>query len=345
MVPMAFASPIPLTPLAACCGATALLLSGCGADPETDTEASGAVLDNCGIEIDAEEPPERVFASYQPAIEMAHALGLSDRLVGTAFLDAVVMDAYAEAQQDQVYFERNPSREELLGLEPDFVLAGYNGVFTDEEFGTRASLEELGVRTWIFSPLCPSDDGLTDETIDPADVTLDNVYADLRDLGALFDVEDTAEAVIEDMQARIDEVAEAVAEADETPEVIIGRPDDEGFRVSGGPDFGTEIIELAGGVNAAEDLDEARNVDLSTEALIERDPDFILVDVCCDAEMTAADAADDVAAIMDDPALANVTAVEEEQVVEFTFADRAASVRSAESVALVAELIHPGLLD
>ena len=91
-------------------------------------------------------PPERVFAAYQPAIEMAHALGISDRLVGTAYLDAEVLPEYAAAQKDRKYYKNLPSREELLSQNPDFVLSGFNDVFSssgsDSSFGSRKSLSE-----------------------------------------------------------------------------------------------------------------------------------------------------------------------------------------------------------
>lgn len=327
--------------------ALTLAATACGGTADDDNggehAAGGETIRNCDVDVAADAPPERVFAAYQPAIEMAHALGIGDRLVGTAFLDAEVLDEYAAVQAEQEYYPQNPSREELLGLQPDFVLSGFNGVFTDESFGTRESLRELGVQSWIFSPLCPSEDGLTDETIDPATVTFDSIYTDLRDLGALFGVEERAEEVVAEMESTLEEVAETVADAEEPPSVMIGRPDDEGFRVSGGPDFGTVILEHAGAVNAFADLDERRNHDVATEDVIERDPDFILVDMCCDAEMTAADAAPDVEEILSDPALANLTAVTEDQVLEFTFADRSAGVRSAPAVAMVAEMVHPDL--
>src|SRR5690606_5927701 len=153
-------------------------------------------IENCGIDVTVEEPPERVYAAYQPAIEVAHALGISDRLVETAFLDSQVLPEYLDAQNDAEYVERLPSREALLATNPDFVLSGFNGVFAKDDpdgFGTRASLAELGVQSWILSPLCPSADGLTDETIDPAMVTVEMIHQDLRVLGQIFGVEQRAE--------------------------------------------------------------------------------------------------------------------------------------------------------
>lgn len=337
--------------------ALVLTVTACGGgadDGGADPEAAEETITNCDVEVPADEPPERVFAAYQPGIEMAHALGISDRLVGTAFLDAQVSEEYADDQAEQEYYENIPSREELLSHNPDFVLSGFNGAFTDEEFGTRASLRELGIESWMPSPLCPSEDGQSDETIDPSTVTMQHIYDDLRDLGMLFDAGDRAEEVVADMEGTVQGVADtledefgALGEMDEgdRPSVMVARPDDQGFRVAGGPDFSTEIIDLAGGVNAFEDLDDGRNHAVSTEDVIERDPDFVLVDVCCDAAMTAADAAPQVEEVLDDPVLANVTAVEEEQVAEFTFADRSAGVRSAPAVATVAEIIHPDLFE
>ncbi|MDS1270600.1 ABC transporter substrate-binding protein [Lipingzhangella sp. LS1_29] len=338
----------PILGLTLALGACSPTDGGDGGTTDEGGQAAGDTIQNCDIEVPADEAPERVFAAYQPAIEMAHALGISDRLVGTAYLDAEVLPEYAEAQEAQEYYANIPSREELLNHDPDFVLSGFNGVFADGgdgSFGTRTELRELGIESWIFSPLCPSEDGGTDESIDPSTVTMDSIYADLHDLGTIFGVEERAEEVVTEMQETVSETEEIVAEAEDTPSVVIGRPDDEGFRVTGEPDFSTVLLEHAGAENPFADLDEARNIDVSTEELIERDPDYILVDVCCDAEMTAADAADGVAEIRNDPALANVTAVEEDQVLEFTFADRSAGVRSAPVVAEIAEMVHPELYE
>lgn len=327
-----------------------LTTTSCGS-PDAASENAGGnaeTVHNCDIdvEISAENPPERVFAVYQPAIEMAHALGISDRLVGTAYLDAKVIDDYANAQEGQKYYPEIPSREKLLSRKPDFVISGFNGVFTtDGQFGTRASLRELGVESWIFSPLCPSEDGRGDQAIDPSTVTMDSIYGDLRDLGTVFGVEERAEEVVAGMEETVADVEDAVGDVENEPEVMVARPSDDGFRAAAGSDFATEMIDLAGGTNAAADVENERHANFGTEEIIARDPDHIFVDVCCDADMTAADAAPSVEEITSDPALANVTAVEEGNVHEWTFADRSAGVRSARVAADIARTIHPDQFD
>lgn len=325
--------------------ATVASCSSDTSEPTGEASADAVTVENCGIDVSVSGPPERVYAAYQPATEIAHALGISDRLVGTAFLDSQVLPEYTDAQQQVPYVPQLPSRDGLLATNPDFVLSGYNNFFSegsgDTSVGTRASLSELGIQSWILSPLCPSEDGLSDEAIDPAAVRVDTIYQDLRDLGTIFGAEDRAEEVIADQQARIAAVEEAVAGADRPSVAIMLIDDDGGYRVAGGIDFGTQIIEHAGGVNAFADLTQRRHVDVDIEEIIRRDPDVILTSVCCDISYTAESGAQEAATLAANPALAGVAAVRNDQVHPYLFSDRAAGVRAAHAVEVVASILHP----
>jgi iron complex transport system substrate-binding protein len=173
---------------------------------------------------------------------------------------------------------------------------------------------------------------------------MDNVYADLRDLGRLFGVEDRAEQVIADQQRRIAAVETAVKNASR-PTVAIVRPGLEGggLTVPGGPDFGTVLIRQAGGVNAFADLTAQRNVKISVEEFIKRDPDYVLVSGCCDASLTLAAATPEVNKILRDPALANLKAVRNKHVIPWLFANHSAGVRGASTTENLARLVHPDL--
>ncbi|MEV0335334.1 ABC transporter substrate-binding protein [Nocardia sp. NPDC050717] len=327
--------------------ACAIVITGCAAPPVPEANGADAVTRaNCGLEVSVPEPPRRIYAAYQPAIEIAHALGVTDRLVGTAFLDAAVLPEYREAQAKSAYAEKLPSRDELLAENPDFVLSGFNGVFAksaQQSVGTRAGLGELGIRTWVLSPLCPSADGLADEAIDPKTVRFENVYADLRDLGALWGVADRADAVVAQLGARIDTVRAKTGTAPRPRVAVVTPKDDGSYQVAGGLDFITQIIEAAGGTNAFADLTARRNVAIGAEELIARDPDIILTSQCCKATYTRDDARPQVDKLVGNPAFANLTAVRSGAVHPFLFADRAAGVRIAHATELVAALIHPEL--
>lgn len=323
-------------------------LTSCAAEGDDTPEAQGTSVQNCSLTVTVDGPPERVYAAYQPAIEVAHALGISDRLVETAFLDSQVLPEYEAAQRDAKYVEKLPSREALLSSNPDFILSGFNGVFAEGSatgFGTRGSLVDLGVQSWILSPLCPSEDGLTDEAIDPSTVDVESIHEDLRSLGAIFNVEDEAEEVIRDQTTRIQAVQSAVADADRPRVAIVTAREDGTFSVAGGSDFGTQIIELAGGTNVFADLTAVRNNQIDIEELLKRDPDVVLTSKCCDASYVREDAQEEVDTLMELPALSGMSAVENNQVHPFLFADRAAGVRAAHAIELVASILHPDLVD
>ena len=325
--------------------ASVLGVAACAGPPTPDAAATGAGTTevNCGIEVTVPGPPQRIYALYQPAIETVHALGLSHRLVGTAFLDAQVVEPYASAQEGVPYQPDLPQREALLAANPDFVLAGYNNAFAstgDESISTRADLARLGVQTWINAPLCPSADGLSDEAIDPATVSMATIYDDLRGLGRVLGAEERAVELAGQLQAKVAAVQEQVAGKARPSVAILLNDDDGSYRVASGIDFGTRILEMAGADNVFADLTEKRHVAVSKEELIARDPDVILTSTCCDAAYTVADGEPDVQQILADPALAGSTAVREGRVFAFLFADRAAGIRAPYAAERVASLVH-----
>ncbi|MDN5893963.1 iron complex transport system substrate-binding protein [Brevibacterium sp. Mu109] len=330
-------------------GVVALTFSmvGCGSGSSNDAAAGSVTVENCGRDVSVAAPPERVYAVYQPSAEMMSALGLGDRIVGSSFFDGEFLPEYADAFEGAPYSENNPTREALLATNPDFVFGGYGTVFaadTPNGVGTRASLKKVGIESYVLTPFCPTKDGKTDQEVDPADVTVDAIYNDLLAIGELFGVEDKAEALVAEYKSRIGKVEDAVADADR-PTVAYVRPQEDGtFQICGGIDFGTQIIEHAGGVNAFADVTTTRNIYVDAEELIKRDPDVILTNSGFGIDYTLDDAQSDVDKIMKNPAFAGLTAVKNHTVYPSLFADRSAGVRTAHAIEQLAQLIHPDLV-
>ena len=132
----------------------ALLLTACGPAQGDQTDPTTAdappVGENCGREVAVDRPPERVVTMNQHATELLLALDLGDRVVGTAFLDDDIhpdlADAYAAVP---VLADTYPSKEEVLGADPDLVFAGFVSAFADDAAGSRSDLEELGIATHL----------------------------------------------------------------------------------------------------------------------------------------------------------------------------------------------------
>ena len=71
------------------------------------------------------------------------ALGLQDRLVGTAYLDDQILPEFAAAyQRIPVLAAKYPSREVLLAARPDFLYAAYPGAFGADRHRIAGGLEE-----------------------------------------------------------------------------------------------------------------------------------------------------------------------------------------------------------
>src|SRR5690606_18551450 len=105
-----------------------LLLAGCAGAPEKEsaTAESGdrfpVELVNCDHEVVVESAPERVVTLNQGATAVVLALGLGDRLAGTAYLDDAISDRWAqEYEKVPVLAEEYPTNEALLKAEPDLV--------------------------------------------------------------------------------------------------------------------------------------------------------------------------------------------------------------------------------
>ncbi|MEU8606969.1 hypothetical protein AB0C29_03085 [Actinoplanes sp. NPDC048791] len=136
-----------------------VLLAGCSAtadEPDTAPSAStGPVtLANCGAPLTVTKPPARAVTMNQPATEIMLALGLQDRMIGTAYLDDAILSQYAAAYgKIPVLAKEYPSKEKLLEAEPDFVYASFSSAFIDEGAGDRESWEKLVHRQQLSG--CP----------------------------------------------------------------------------------------------------------------------------------------------------------------------------------------------
>ncbi|HWV77528.1 MAG TPA: putative F420-0 ABC transporter substrate-binding protein, partial [Isoptericola sp.] len=176
-------------------------LAGCAQDPAdatssaapTDASAGGTAypltLDNCGVETTVEAAPQRVVTVKSSTTEMLLALGLGDRIVGSAFLDGPVPDSLADAAADvpavaDPMAEQVPGAEAVLGLEPDLVYAGWESNLTADGAGDRATLAKLGVASYVSPAACKAPEYMPDP------LTFDDVFAEIDEVGEVFDASD-----------------------------------------------------------------------------------------------------------------------------------------------------------
>src|SRR5699024_12259647 len=102
-------------------------------------------VDNCGFSVSAEEPPERIVTIKSTSTELVLALGLGDRLVGTAFPDGPLPDGLAEPDPTPpVPSDQPPGSEAVLAVERDIVFSGWESNFTSEPADEREGVAARG---------------------------------------------------------------------------------------------------------------------------------------------------------------------------------------------------------
>lgn len=300
----------------------------------TAAESVGSVgypmtFDNCGTEVTFDAAPERVLAIKSTSIEMMLALGLEDSLIGTAFSDGPVADDWADAAADvPVISEKVPGQEATLELEPDLVYAGWESNLSAEGAGERDTLATLGVNTYVSPAACQR------EGYQPNPLTFDEVFAEIAQVGQIFDVADRADALVADQRARLDAIT----------------PDDRQLTAlwySSGSDtpFVGGTIGAPGMIMRAVGLENIADVagtwsSLSWEAVVDANPDVIVL-----VDSAWGSTEKKIGVLESNPATAALPAVQEGRYLVVPFPAGEAGVRNVEAVeslsAQLAELDLP----
>jgi len=316
---------------AAPAGVVLAALAACGGGPADDgaareaapaaTTTSGAfapvTLDSCGTEVTVDSPPERVVAIKSTSIEMLLALGLADRLVGTAFADGPVPDEYAAAYDAvPVLSDKVPGQEALLAVQPDFVYAGWESNFSDDGAGERDALQDLGIGTYVSPAACK------EPAYMPDPLTFDGVFDEIREIASVFGVQDRAEALIADQRAQLDAVTPP---AEETTALWYSSGTDTPY-VGAGIGAPQMMMDAAGLTNIFADVHDTWT-SAGWEQVVAADPDVI---VLVDAAWNTAESK--IAMLEANPATSRLTAVAGHRYLTVPFPAAEAGVRNAEAV-------------
>lgn len=317
--------------------AAAALLAACGSDEPADPgRAAGsaaddgfpATVESCGFETTVESAPERAVAMNQGATEVLLALGLGDRVVGTAYLDDAVAERWADEYAElPVLSDDYPDTESLLQTEPDFVYGSYTSAFGGDAAGSQEDLAELGVASYVSPFGCGRAD--PGESAGADGVSFDDVWGELRDVAAVFGVGDRAEELVAEQQELLADPAIATAgeglsifwydSGDTTPFTGVGQ---------GAPQL---LVESVGATNVFADV-PGTWADVSWERVLQADPDVI---VLADAGFSSAE--EKRRYLESDPALSALTAVREQRYAVVAFSETSPGVRNADGVVSLAE--------
>lgn len=267
------------------------------------------------IEVTFESCPQKVVCTNQTQTEMMLYFGLDDHIAGISYLDGTIredlMDQYEKLVADGKELNKKgyPDKETVLALEPDMIF-GWRSAFGEDVLGDVSEWNDLGVGTMILR--------CSNNTAEERNIG--SVMADIRDLGAIFDIEEKTDAYIQDAEDMLSQIQDEVSSLESPQNVLIIENMGEGSWYAWGSDCLTgSLVEAAGGVNLSKE-----GGDLSVEDIINYNPDVIIVDYMDDMESDdggAAASAAAIEAVTSESALAEVPAVANDRIMAVNLTD------------------------
>ena len=268
-----------ILPLLLCLALLLSLTAVAGAENVENTQYPVTLTDQAGREVTIQEEPQRIVSGYYISTSALIALGLQDKLVGIE----------AKAAKRPIYQYSAPQLIDLpnVGTAKEFDLEGCAALEPELVIlplklkDAAKTLEDLGFPVLLVNP---ENQARLEEMISL--------------IAAATNTRDGAQALL-DFTAAQEALLEKTLEGTRTPSVYLAG-NSALLSTAGDAMYQSDMIRLAGGVNAAAELTDTYWVEISYEQLLAWDPDYILL---------ASDAGYTVEDVLADPNLADCAAV------------------------------------
>ncbi|MEM9497555.1 MAG: ABC transporter substrate-binding protein [Pseudomonadota bacterium] len=297
----------------------ALILSASYASSQTTVQS-------CNRDVSFDAPPEKAISNDVNLTEMMLVLGLADRMVGYTgisgwkTLDEKVREGVKELPE---LSSKYPSKEVLVGADADFFFAGWNyGMKVGGEV-TPETLEPFGIKVYELTESCT-------HIMDKEKASLDDMYADLLNLGRIFGVEDAASELVAGYKAELSDFTETLDSGEPLRVFVYDSGDDAPF-TAGRYAMPTALIEAAGGRNIMDDFEKSWAT-VTWEEVVERNPEVIVIvnygDVTAEQKREF---------MMSNPAFSELDAVRNDRFVTLEYVEATPGPRNIEAVKTLAE--------
>jgi len=228
-----------------------VVLPGCAREPDRPPVAGPSVMDDWGRTVSLRAPALRVVSLAPATTELVFALGAGERLVGRT----TWCDFPAEAREvADVGNGIGPNVEAIAARRPDLVLL----YPSESNRAALAQLERLGITVAVVEQ-----DAIAEWR------------ATARKVAVLLGVPAAADSLLSDLDRRLAAAGlPSAASRSPRPGVFIAVGANPPIAIGRGS-FVSELVELAGGRNAFEDVPGPSAV-VSLEAIVAKSPDMVL---------------------------------------------------------------------
>lgn len=285
-------------------------------------------IQSCNREVTFKEAPKHALSHDINMTQMLISLGLKPRMVGYSGISGwkavtpelrVVLDGLPELAA------KYPSVETLLNANVDFFYAGWDyGMRVGGDL-TPQTLGPLGINVYELTESCAF-------VMKRPAATLDDTYNDLRNLGKIFDVQDRANQLISEMQARVADARKDLPT--EKPRVFLYDSGEDRAMTSGRLGMPQALIDVAGGRNILDDV-EASWTRVNWENVVERNPQVIVI-----VDYGEVTAEQKVQFLLNNKALQSVDAIKSQRFIVIPYVQATPGIDNALAVEVLAKGFH-----
>ena len=276
-------------------------------------------------------PPQRIVTIKSSTTELVLALGLGDRIVGSAFLDGQLPAELEKAGASlNVISDFLPGQEAVLGLAPDFIYGGWESNFTADGVGERDGLASLGIGSYVSPAACKGAGYVPDP------LTFDTVFAEIAEAGAIFGATDAAAELVAAQKAALAALDPAASTSSGVTGTAAGETTALWYSsgtttpyVGAGIGSPAMIMGAAGLTNVFQDVHDTWT-SVGWESVIEANPSVI---VLVDASWNTA--ASKITNLESNPATQELDAVKNKRYIILPFASTEAGIRNVEAAASI----------
>ncbi len=261
--------------------------------------------DGNAVDMTYDHAPEKVLSTQLSMTELLIKLGLKDKIVGVFDNDNALKGAIADeiASLNSLGDKKSVSKETILATELDLILGKGPLMFTESSIGTVQSYQELGIP--VYTELASAS----------IDQSLDNIVEDVRNIGEIFNVQETANSYADELQERIDALMDKVSSQSGEPlKVLFMAGYADGTFVAYNSKMSSCMLNA---LNAENVLDKGGN-GLTLENLVSMNPDII---VYVRADRFGAADADAVEQLTANAVVQEVPAIANQKVIEMDYDD------------------------
>ena len=284
-------------------------------------------VQSCNRTVTFANPPERAISNDVNLTEMMLVLGLADHMVGYTgisgwkTLDAEMRSGVKELPELSAKY---PTKEVLVGADADFFFAGWNyGMKVGGEV-TPETLDPFGIKVYELTESCS-------HIMSKDKASIEDMYADILNLGKIFGVESRAEALITEYKSELKNFKANLKTRDEGLRVFVYDSGEDAPFTAGRFAMPTALIEAAGGHNIMDDFNKSWG-SVTWEEVVERDPQVVVI--VNYGDVTAEQKRD---YMMSNPAFKNIAAVKNDRFVTLEYVEATPGPRNIQAVQSLAD--------